>query len=234
MVAAIAGTPTEDGGAAGRSAPSAPRSWSTTSPAAPGSAMTCSARSSTTGCRRHGGRRCTSRVAGLLEQRRRPGGEPRRRSPTTAAWRGRWVTVTARSLRWPRRAGKRRPGRPSTRRPPICAAPSTSPAARRRPAWRRCASTGTRCAGPATARTRRPRSSRRRRAPARPATRVLFARAAFGAHRVATLTESSRSGVIALLEEALAALDGEPGLTPTRCDGCCPRRWRASSPTARS
>ena len=38
---------------------------------------------------------------------------------------------------------------------------------------------------------------------------AVLARAAFGAHRVATLTESSRSGVIALLEEALAALDGE-------------------------
>ena len=37
---------------------------------------------------------------------------------------------------------------------------------------------------------------------------VLFARAAFGAHRVATLTELSRSGVIALLEDALAVLDG--------------------------
>ena len=37
-----------------------------------------------------------------------------------------------------------------------------------------------------------------------------FARAAFGAHRVSTITDSSRSGVIALLEEALAALDGEP------------------------
>jgi hypothetical protein len=40
---------------------------------------------------------------------------------------------------------------------------------------------------------------------------VLFARAAFGAHRVATLTESSRSGVIALLEQALAGLDGDAG-----------------------
>ena len=40
---------------------------------------------------------------------------------------------------------------------------------------------------------------------------ALFARAAFGAHRVATLTESSRSGVIALLEEALATLDGDAG-----------------------
>ena len=38
---------------------------------------------------------------------------------------------------------------------------------------------------------------------------AVLARAAFGAHRVATLTESSRSGVIALLEEALAALDGK-------------------------
>jgi predicted ATPase len=38
---------------------------------------------------------------------------------------------------------------------------------------------------------------------------ALFARAAFGAHRVPTLTEASRSGTIALLEEALAALDGQ-------------------------
>ena len=35
----------------------------------------------------------------------------------------------------------------------------------------------------------------------------LLARAAFGVHRVTTLTELSRSAVIALLEEALAALD---------------------------
>src|SRR4029079_278990 len=40
---------------------------------------------------------------------------------------------------------------------------------------------------------------------------VWFARAAFGAHRVTTVTESARSGVIALLEEALAALDGGAG-----------------------
>ena len=66
----------------------------------------------------------------------------------------------------------------------------------------------------------------------RSATAALLARAAFGAHRVATLTESSRSGVIALLEEALAALDGDAGSRrPMRRDGCCPRRWRASSPT---
>ena len=38
-----------------------------------------------------------------------------------------------------------------------------------------------------------------------------LARAAFGAHRVATLTESPRSGVVALLEEALAALGGGDG-----------------------
>jgi tetratricopeptide (TPR) repeat protein len=37
---------------------------------------------------------------------------------------------------------------------------------------------------------------------------ALFARAAFGAHRVTTLTELSRSKVIALLEEALAAPGG--------------------------
>ena len=33
----------------------------------------------------------------------------------------------------------------------------------------------------------------------------VLARAAFGTHRVATLTESSRSDVIALLDEALVA-----------------------------
>jgi SAM-dependent methyltransferase len=38
---------------------------------------------------------------------------------------------------------------------------------------------------------------------------ALFARAAFGAHRVTTVTESSRSEVIALLDEALAALERE-------------------------
>jgi tetratricopeptide (TPR) repeat protein len=40
---------------------------------------------------------------------------------------------------------------------------------------------------------------------------ALFARAAFGAHRVTTLTESSRSSVIALLADALSELDGEAG-----------------------
>jgi hypothetical protein len=38
---------------------------------------------------------------------------------------------------------------------------------------------------------------------------ALFARAAFGAHRITTLTESPRSEVIALLEEALTALDAD-------------------------
>jgi hypothetical protein len=40
---------------------------------------------------------------------------------------------------------------------------------------------------------------------------AMFARAAFGAHRVTTLTESSRAAVIALLEDALAGLDSEAG-----------------------
>jgi acyl carrier protein len=39
---------------------------------------------------------------------------------------------------------------------------------------------------------------------------ALFARAAFGAHRVAAATESPRPAVIALLEEALAALAAAP------------------------
>jgi hypothetical protein len=57
--------------------------------------------------------------------------------------------------------------------------------------------------------------------------RALLARAAFGAHRVATLTDSSRSGVIALLEEALAALDAEG----TASGG--PARWLLSASLAR-
>ncbi|HEY1343916.1 MAG TPA: AAA family ATPase, partial [Streptosporangiaceae bacterium] len=56
---------------------------------------------------------------------------------------------------------------------------------------------------------------------------ALFARAAFGAHRVATLTESSRSGVIALLEEALAALDGDAGA------GAGATRWLLPASLAR-
>ena len=56
---------------------------------------------------------------------------------------------------------------------------------------------------------------------------ALLARAAFGAHRVATLTESSRSGVIALLEEALAALDA--GGTAN----ASPARWLLSASLAR-
>ena len=56
---------------------------------------------------------------------------------------------------------------------------------------------------------------------------ALLARAAFGAHRVATLTESSRSGVIALLEEALAA----PGTGGTA--NASPARWLLSASLAR-
>src|SRR4029077_14740738 len=56
---------------------------------------------------------------------------------------------------------------------------------------------------------------------------ALLARAAFGAHRVATLTDSSRSGVIALLEEALATLDAEE----TGNGG--PARWLLSASLAR-
>ena len=54
-----------------------------------------------------------------------------------------------------------------------------------------------------------------------------LARAAFGAHRVATLTESPRSGVIALLEEALAALDGDAGA------GAGAMRWLLPASLAR-
>ncbi len=54
----------------------------------------------------------------------------------------------------------------------------------------------------------------------------LLARAAFGVHRVTTLTESSRSAVIVLLEEALAALG-----TGTADGG--PARWLLSASLAR-
>ncbi len=56
---------------------------------------------------------------------------------------------------------------------------------------------------------------------------ALFARTAFGAHRVATLTESPRSGVIALLEEALAALGGDQAADRS------PARWLLSASLAR-
>jgi tetratricopeptide (TPR) repeat protein len=56
---------------------------------------------------------------------------------------------------------------------------------------------------------------------------ALFARAAFGAHRVTTLTESSRSGVITLLEEALTALGAEGTADSS------PARWLLSASLAR-
>ena len=55
----------------------------------------------------------------------------------------------------------------------------------------------------------------------------LLARAAFGVHRITTLTELPRSGVIALLEEALAAL----GATGTADGGAA--RWLLSAALAR-
>ena len=55
----------------------------------------------------------------------------------------------------------------------------------------------------------------------------MLIRAAFGVHRITTLTESPRSGVIALLEEALAAL-GATGPT----DGGA-ARWLLSAALAR-
>ena len=55
----------------------------------------------------------------------------------------------------------------------------------------------------------------------------LLARAAFGVHRITTLTESPRSGVIALLEEALAAL----GATGSTDGGAA--RWLLSAALAR-
>jgi RecA/RadA recombinase len=56
---------------------------------------------------------------------------------------------------------------------------------------------------------------------------TLFARAAFGAHRITTLTESPRSAVIALLEEALTALDADATA------GGSPARWLLSASLAR-
>ena len=55
----------------------------------------------------------------------------------------------------------------------------------------------------------------------------LLARAAFGVHRITTLTELPRSGVIALLEEALAAL----GATGSTDGGAA--RWLLSAALAR-
>lgn len=55
----------------------------------------------------------------------------------------------------------------------------------------------------------------------------MLIRAAFGVHRITTLTESPRSEVIALLEEALAAL----GATGTTGGGAA--RWLLSAALAR-
>jgi hypothetical protein len=66
---------------------------------------------------------------------------------------------------------------------------------------------------------------------------ALFARAAFGAHRVAAATESPRSAVIALLEEALAALAAAPAPAPApqaaAAAGGDPARWLLSASLAR-
>jgi hypothetical protein len=62
---------------------------------------------------------------------------------------------------------------------------------------------------------------------------ALFARAAFGAHRVAAATESPRSAVIALLEEALAALSAAPGPSSAAAAGGDPARWLLSASLAR-
>ena len=62
---------------------------------------------------------------------------------------------------------------------------------------------------------------------------ALFARAAFGAHRVAAATESPRSAVIALLEEALAALAAAPAPAPQAAAGGDPARWLLSASLAR-
>jgi hypothetical protein len=62
---------------------------------------------------------------------------------------------------------------------------------------------------------------------------ALFARAAFGAHRVAAATESPRSAVIALLKEALAALAAAPAPAPPAAAGGDPARWLLSASLAR-
>jgi len=59
---------------------------------------------------------------------------------------------------------------------------------------------------------------------------ALFARAAFGAHRIAAATESPRSAVIALLEEALAAASAP---VPQTAPGGDPARWLLSASLAR-
>jgi hypothetical protein len=61
---------------------------------------------------------------------------------------------------------------------------------------------------------------------------ALFARAAFGAHRITTLTESPRSEVIALLEEALTALDADATADDATADGGT-ARWLLSASLAR-
>jgi hypothetical protein len=62
---------------------------------------------------------------------------------------------------------------------------------------------------------------------------ALFARAAFGVHRVAAATESPRPAVIALLEEALAALAAAPAPAPQAAAGRDPARWLLSASLAR-
>ena len=63
---------------------------------------------------------------------------------------------------------------------------------------------------------------------------ALFARAAFGAHRVAAATESPRPAVIALLEEALAALAAAPAPAPQAAAAAGdPARWLLSASLAR-
>ena len=92
----------------------------------------------------------------------------------------------------------------------IFAVPSRSLAASRPPAWRLCeyGETQRRAGNGEDARSAFLVAARRARAAGDTA---VLARAAFGLHRVATMTESSRADVIALLEEALAALGPRRG-----------------------
>ena len=211
-------------------APSAPRSWSTTNPAACGSATTCSAMSFTTGCRRPGGRRCTLRWPELLERH------------TAAA-----EIAYHRSVAWP--LGDR--DRAVTALTGAAREATARTAFDEAAAWLRRA---IEVAGDATsadlvmvceygdALRRAGHGEEARAALAGAAARAramgdteLLARAAFGVHRITTLTESPRSGVIALLEEALAALgadrvDGRRcgAMAAVGCAGARARRWPAS------
>ena len=156
----------------------------------------------------------------------------RRRSPTTAAWpaagdRGRALAALVEA------------GREATARTAFDEAAGhlrravevAGGAGGGRPGGR-CANTVTRCAAPGhgeDARAAFLAGGGRARATGDTA---LLARAAFGAAPRGDDDRIVACGVIALLEEALAALRRTGPTQAVTRDGCCPRRWRASSPMA--